>query len=162
MRTSIWELPTPRFNLYGQLPVPLFTHRRDLPPTKINSSTLKDSIAAEGSIITDAFVTRSLIGIRTIIASGATLEEVYVMGADFYEDDVQKEANRKNGVPNYGIGEGTIVHRAIIDKNARIGRSCRIGVDQRERVDGDYDGYAIRDGIIIILKGAVIPDGSSI
>lgn len=153
--------PQPRFNLYDQNN-PLYTHRRDLPPTKINSSTLKNTIASEGSILTDAFITRSLIGIRTIIESGATLEEVYGMGADFYETMEQKDANRRAGIPNYGIGEGTMIRGAIIDKNARIGRGCRIGVDNMDRPDGDYNGYAIRDGIIIILKGAVIPDGTSI
>ena len=153
--------PQPRFNLYDQHN-PLYTHRRDLPPTKINSSTLKNSIASEGSILTDAFITRSLIGIRTIIESGATLEAVYAMGADFYETMEQKEANRRVGIPNYGIGEGTMIRGAIIDKNARIGRACRIGVDSRDRPDGDFDGYAIREGIIIILKGAVIQDGTSI
>ncbi len=151
----------PRFNLYDQNN-PLYTHRRDLPPTKINSSTLKNTIASEGSIITDAFITRSLIGIRTIIESGATLEEVYAMGADFYETIEEKRANREAGIPNYGIGEGTMIRGAIIDKNARIGRGCRIGVDHIDRPEGDYDGYAIREGIIIILKGAVIPDGTSI
>jgi glucose-1-phosphate adenylyltransferase len=151
----------PRFNLYDQ-DNPLYTHRRDLPPTKINSSTLRNSIASEGSILTDAFITRSLIGIRTVIEAGATLEEVYAMGADFYETGEEKQANRQRGIPNYGIGGGTMIRGAIIDKNARIGRGCRIGVDSIGRVDGDYDGYAIRDGIIIILKGAVIKDGTSI
>ena len=160
-RIWIWGLISRRFNLYDQNN-PLYTHRRDLPPTKINSSTLKNTIASEGSIITDAFITRSLIGIRTIIESGATLEEVYAMGADFYETIEEKRANREAGIPNYGIGEGTMIRGAIIDKNARIGRGCRIGVDHIDRPEGDYDGYAIREGIIIILKGAVIPDGTSI
>ncbi|PIE04800.1 MAG: glucose-1-phosphate adenylyltransferase [Spirochaetales bacterium] len=153
--------PFPRFNLYDQRN-PLYTHRRDLPPSKVNASTLRNSIACEGSILTDAYITRSLIGIRTLIESGATLEEVYIMGCDFYETDEDKALNRKRGIPNYGIGEGSMIRRAIIDKNARIGRGCRIGVDPWEHNDGDYNGYAIREGIIIILKGAVIPDGTSI
>ncbi len=153
--------PVPKFNLYDQ-DNPLFTHRRDLPPTKINSSTLKGSIASEGSIITDAYITRSLIGIRTIIESGATLDGVYTMGADFYETEAEKKANAANHIPNYGIGEGTMIRGAIIDKNARIGKGCRIGVDKKERKDGDFDGYMIREGVIIILKRAVIPDGTSI
>ncbi len=153
--------PYPKFNLYDQSN-PLYTHRRDLPPTKINSSTLKNSIASEGSILTDAYISRSLIGIRTIIESGATLEEVYTMGADFYETEEEKALNAENHIPNYGIGEGTMIRGAIIDKNARIGKGCRIGVDKLNREDGDYDGYLIREGVIIILKGAIIPDGSSI
>jgi len=153
--------PFPHFNLYDQ-ENPLYTHRRDLPPTKINSSTLRNSITSEGSIITDAYIERSLIGIRTIIDSGATLEEVYAMGADFYETEEEKTSNVKNGIPHIGIGVDSMIRGAIIDKNARIGKGCRIGVDPLTREDGDFDGYAIRDGIIIILKGAVIADGTSI
>ena len=153
--------PRPRFNLYDQSS-PLYTHRRDLPPTKINSSTLNDSIASEGSIITDARISRSIIGIRTVIESGASLENVYAMGTDFYDSEHQKQINREKGIPNYGIGEGSMIRGAIIDKNARIGGGCRIGVDSRERRDGDYRGYAVREGLIIILKGAVIPDGTVI
>lgn len=151
--------PYPRFNLYDQSS-PLYTHRRDLPPTKINSSTLKDSLASEGSIISDAVITRSLIGIRSVIEPGAVLEDVYTMGGDFYETEDEKADNAAKGVPNCGIGEGTRVRGAIIDKNVRIGRDCRIGLDQKE--DGDYDGYAVRDGIIVIMKGTVIPDGTVI
>lgn len=153
--------PIPRFNLYDQ-ENPLYTHRRDLPPTKLNSSTLRESIASEGSIITDAYIERSLIGIRTIVSSGATLEEVYAMGADFYETEGEKKSNVKNGLPHIGIGAESMIRGAIIDKNARIGKGCRIGVDPLTREDGDFDGYAIRDGIIIILKGAVIADETSI
>jgi len=153
--------PCPRFNLYDQSN-PLFTHRRDLPPTKINASTLKNSIASEGSIITNTDIYRSLIGIRTIIESGSRLEEVYTMGADSYETKEQKKMNQQKGIPNYGIGEGSIIRAAIIDKNARIGKRCRIGVDDIARPDGDYDGYAIREGIIIVLKGAIIHDETTI
>jgi len=154
-------LPSPRFNLYAQ-ENPLYTHRRDLPPTKINSSTLENSLASEGSIITDADIKRSLIGIRTIIGSGATLEDVYVMGADFYETEEEKASNEKSNIPNIGIGADSMICNAIIDKNARIGKGCRIGVEPLKREDGDFDGYAIRDGIIIILKGAIIADGNCI
>ncbi|KGM43041.1 Glucose-1-phosphate adenylyltransferase [Olavius algarvensis spirochete endosymbiont] len=153
--------PFPHFNLYDQ-ESPLYTHRRDLPPTKINSSTLRNSIASEGSIITDAHIDRSLIGIRTIIDSKATLEEVYAMGADFYETEEEKISNVRNKIPHIGIGADSMIRGAIIDKNARIGRGCRIGIDTLMREDGDFNGYAIRDGIIIILKGAVIADGTTI
>ena len=153
--------PRPQFNLYDQHN-PLYTHRRDLPPTKINSSTMNNSIASEGSIITNAVINRCLIGIRTIIRSGARLDGVYTMGADYYETQEQFEENRSQGIPGYGVDEGTSISGAIIDRNARIGRNCRIGVDQCHRMDGDYEGYSVRDGIIIILKGAVIPDNTQI
>jgi len=87
---------------------------------------------------------------------------VVCMGADVYETAAQKEANRAAGVPNVGIGSGTIVRRAIIDKNARIGENCRIGIDSRERPDQDGDGWSIRDGIIVIHKNGVVPPGTVI
>ena len=104
----------------------------------------------------------SVIGIRTIIESGATLDGVVCMGADWYETVEQKKSNRQTGVPDIGIGKGTLIRRAIIDKNARIGEVCRIGIDHLERKDGDYGNYHIRDGIIVIPKNAVIPSGTVI
>jgi glucose-1-phosphate adenylyltransferase len=151
----------PRFNLYDTAS-PIFTHRRDLPPSKVNSCTFKNALTAEGSIITDAFISNSLVGIRTIIESGATLERVYCMGADYYETDQEKAENRRKDLPNLGIGSGSIIKGAILDKNTRIGHGCRIGIDKMERKDGDYGNYHIRDGIIIVHKNAVLPDGTVI
>ena len=147
----------PSFNLYEEN-APIFTHRRDLPPSKINYSTISQSLAAEGSIITNANIANSIVGIRTIIESGANLDGVVCMGADFYETTEDREAN--TGVPNIGIGQGCIIKRAIIDKNARIGDNCRIGIDPVERPDGDHEGYSIRDGIVVIVKDAVLAPGT--
>ncbi len=147
----------PAFNLYEEN-APIFTHRRDLPPSKINYSTISQSLAAEGSIITNANITNSIVGIRTIIESGANLDGVVCMGADFYETEEDREAAR--GEPPIGIGQGCIIKRAIIDKNARIGDNCRIGIDPVPRMDGDFERYSIRDGIIVIPKGTVLPPGT--
>ncbi|MDX9799820.1 MAG: glucose-1-phosphate adenylyltransferase [Spirochaetia bacterium] len=152
---------SPYFNLYDEMK-PIYGRRTDLPPSKINACTFRNALAGEGSIITDAFISNSLIGIRTIIDSGASLENVYCMGADFYETDEQRIENRSQGIPNIGIGAGTIIGNAIVDKNVRIGRNCRIGIDNIERKDGTYDNYHIRDGLIIINKNACLKDGTSI
>lgn len=152
---------SPKFNMYSQNN-PLHTHRRDLPPSKFSWSTLENSIASEGTIITGATLRRCLIGIRTIIEGNSDLEGVYVMGADFYETNEERNRNIELGRPNYGIGSGTKIKGAIIDKNVRIGKNCRIGVDQKIREDGVYNDYTIRDGIIIIHKDAIIPDGMEI
>jgi len=149
----------PAFNLYEEN-APLFTHRRDLPPSKINYSTISQSLAAEGSIITNANIANSIVGIRTIIESGANLDGVVCMGADFYETEEDREATR--GEPGIGIGQGCIIKKAIIDKNARIGDNCRIGIDPVARRDGDFERYSIRDGIIVIPKGTVLPPGTVI
>jgi len=151
----------PAFNLYEE-DTPIFTHRRDLPPSKINYSTISQSLAAEGSIITNANIANSIVGIRTIIESGANLDGVVCMGADWYETAEEREANRAAGKPNIGIGQGCIIKRAIIDKNARIGDNCRIGIDALPRHDGDFAKYSIRDGIIVIPKGTVFNPGTVI
>jgi glucose-1-phosphate adenylyltransferase len=151
----------PDFNLYNET-MPIYTRRRDLPPSKINYSAISQTLASEGSIITNANISMSIVGIRTIIESGANLDGVICMGADFYETPEDKEANRARGVPNIGIGCSCIIKRAIIDKNARIGDNCRIGIDNRPRPDGDQENWSIRDGIIIIPKNTVLQPGTVI
>ena len=151
----------PEFNFYDETR-PIYTHRRNLPASKINYSTMNQAITSEGCIITNASISNSIVGIRTIIESGANFDGVVCMGADHYETDAQKQRNSVNGLPNIGIGGGSIVKGAIIDKNARIGADCRIGIDARERPDGDYGSYYIVDGIIVIPKNAVINPGTII
>ena len=151
----------PPFNFYDEKN-PIYTHRRFLPATKINMCNFVSSLAAEGSIITNASVHNSIIGVRMVVEKYSSLDGVYCMGANWYETKQDKQANRENGIPNLGIGENTHIARAIVDMNARIGDNCRIGVDPIDRKDGDYENYSIRDGIIVIHKGAVIPNGTVI
>ena len=152
---------TPDFDFYRESQ-PIYTHRRDLPASKINSCTLTQCLCADGCIITHGNLMNSVIGIRTIIEAGATLDGVVCMGADWYESMDEKRLNREREIPDIGIGRGTLIRRAIIDKNARIGEVCRIGVDRIERNDGDYGIYYVRDGIIVIPKNAIIPSGTVI
>jgi glucose-1-phosphate adenylyltransferase len=149
----------PQFNFYDEQ-MPIYTHRRHLPATKVNFCNISSSLTSEGSIITNAYIVNSIIGVRTLIESGASLDGVYCMGASFYETEEQKVENAKRGVPNIGIGRGTIIRRAIIDQNARIGDGCRIGIDDIPREEGDYAMYSIHDGIIVINKNAVIKNGT--
>ncbi|MFC2821893.1 MAG: glucose-1-phosphate adenylyltransferase [Sphaerochaeta sp.] len=149
----------PRFNFYDE-DMPIYTHRRNLPATKFNFCNITSSLTSEGSIITNAYIVNSIIGVRTIIESGASLDGVYCMGATFYETEAQKAANEKAGIPNIGIGRGSIIKRAIIDMNTRIGAGCRIGIDDIPRNEGDFDDYSIHDGIIVINKGVTIPNGT--
>ncbi len=151
----------PRFNFYKE-DLPIHTHKRNLPASKLNYCMINQALTAEGCIITNASITRSIVGVRTIIESGASLDGVVCMGADYYESEAEKAANKAAGIPDIGISQGTIVKGAIIDKNARIGQDCRIGVDPRQRADGDYSTHYIVDGIIIIPKGGVIPSGTVI
>lgn len=150
----------PPFNLFDS-EAPLFTRARYLPPSKFNSCEIRDSIISEGCIINGAKINRSLIGLRSRIAEGTHIDAAYMMGADYYQtlEDMagDAEANR----PRIGIGEQTIIRRAIIDKNARIGKNVRLlneaGV---ENADGPNGMYYIRDRIIIVPKNGLIPDGT--
>jgi glucose-1-phosphate adenylyltransferase len=151
----------PRFDFYNESR-PIYTHMRSLPPSKMNFSNMNQSIASEGCIITNAAITNSIVGIRTIIESGASLNGVICMGADFYETELQKKSNAENRVPNVGIGKGSIIKSAIIDKNVCIGEGCRIGIDNLTRSDGNFGHYYIVDGIIVIPKNTVLYPGTVI
>jgi glucose-1-phosphate adenylyltransferase len=158
------ELTTlrPRFDFYDE-DHPIYTHVRCLPPSKMNFSNMNQSIAAEGCIITNASIANSIVGVRTIIESGSSLNSVVCMGADYYELETQKQKNAEERLPNLGIGRGTIVKKAIIDKNVCIGEGCRIGVDDNiNRTDGNYGSYHIIDGIVVIPKNTVLYPGTVI
>jgi len=152
---------TPRFDFYEEK-APIYTHMRNLPPSKMNFSNMNQSIAGEGCIITNASISNSIVGIRTIIESGASLNGIVCMGADYYETEKQKKLNLEQKIPLIGIGKGSVIKGAIIDKNARIGEGCRIGVDDLERFDGDFGNYHIVDGIIVIPKNAILYPGTVI
>ena len=151
----------PDFNFYDE-EMPIYTHRRHLPATKANFCNISNSLTSEGSIITNAYIVNSIIGVRTFIEAGASLDGVYCMGASHYETEEEKANNAKNGIPNIGIGKATIIKKAIIDQNVRIGANCRIGIDNINRPEGDFEMYSVHDGIIVINKNAVIPDGTVI
>jgi glucose-1-phosphate adenylyltransferase len=102
-----------------------------------------------------------VVGTRTVIKSGVTIEDSYLAGADYYESADALNENRERGLTDVGIGGDTVIRRAIVDKNARIGYGVRIDPGERcSNLDGN--GYAVREGIVIVEKDAVIPDGSVI
>ena len=151
----------PDFDIYDE-ERPLYTYIGNLPPSKMNFSNMNQSIASEGCIITNASITNSVVGVRTIIEAGASFNGVVCMGADYYETERQKQENADARVPNVGIGKGAVIKNAIIDKNARIGDGCRIGIDNLNRQDGHFDNYHIVDGIIVIPKNAILYPGTVI
>ncbi len=134
---------------------PIYTHPRFLPGSKINGAALRHAIVADGCIISDAHIERSVIGVRSVIQTGATIRNSIVMGADYYETDLSAVPA---GMPTIGIGRNCVIDRAIIDKNARIADGVVITPEGKPR---DYDGenYFIRDGIVVVPKNAVIPAG---
>jgi glucose-1-phosphate adenylyltransferase len=150
----------PKFNLFDA-EAPVYTRARYLPPSKIEETEINDSIISDGCIINGAKIINSVVGLRSRISKGVQLEASFMMGADFYQtfEDMRNDMGR--GLPRVGLGEGTAVRRAIIDKNARIGKNAKLlneaGVTE---VDGPNGSYFIRDSIIIVPKNAVIPDGT--
>ena len=124
----------PKFNFYDE-DLPIYTHARNLPPSKLNKADMNRSIASEGCVITDAKINDSIIGVRSIIESGSELNGVICMGADVYETSVQREQALAQGIPPLGIGKNCKIARTIIDKNARIGENCQIGVSGRAYED---------------------------
>jgi len=153
--------PYPAFDVYGS-DAPIYTHMRNLPPSKINSATITSSLTSEGCIITEAKLNKSVIGVRSIINEGTELDGVIMMGADYFDPEDEKQENAKKGVPNTGIGKNCKISRTIIDKNAKIGDNCKIGVTGKTYEDGDHGTFYSADGIIVIRKGAVIPAGTEI
>lgn len=146
----------PLFNLYDENRQ-IYTRQRHLPPAKIMRCQIEQSIVAEGCTIEEAVIHRSVIGIRSVVGRNTRIEEAMIVGNDFYESDVR---SGERAVP-LGIGSECVVRRAIIDKNVRIGNRVRI-VNEKGAREGDGEGYSIRDGIVVVHKGAVIPDGTVI
>jgi glucose-1-phosphate adenylyltransferase len=148
--------PRPAFNFYDPAR-PIYTHPRFLPATKIQACEVVDSLISEGCFIERARLERVVVGIRTRIAAGARIRRSLLLGADSYETVEEMERAAAEGHPPLGIGEDCIIENAIVDKNARVGRGVRI-VNERGERDRDFASYYIRDGIVVIPKGAVIPD----
>tara|TARA_R110002096_G_scaffold4493_29_gene21004 strand:+ start:6447 stop:7751 length:1305 start_codon:yes stop_codon:yes gene_type:complete len=139
----------------------IYTRPRFLPASKINSATVKEAIISDGCIITDARIERSVIGVRSIIESHATITDTIMMGADYFEKDRLEQ--KKTDDPPIGIGKNAKIHRAIIDKNARIGDDVSINPEGKDPHYSHPDGmYYIRDGIVVVPKNSVIPAGTVI
>ena len=147
----------PNYNFFDHLN-PIYTYPRFLPASKINGAQVRSAIIADGCIITDANIERAIIGIRSVIESGSSIRNSVLMGADFYQGE---HPQSMFDAPPLGIGRHCVIEGAIIDKNARIGDGVVIRAEGKPaNVDGA--NYYIRDGVVVIPKGAVIPAGTSI
>jgi glucose-1-phosphate adenylyltransferase len=134
---------------------PIYTHPRFLPGSKINGATLRQAIISDGCIISDAHIERSVIGVRSIIRSGATIRNSVIMGGDHFEASAP---TKSPDLPSIGIGRNCVIDRAIIDKNARIGDGVVI-TPEGKAANVDAANHYIRDGIVVVPKDAVIPAG---
>ena len=152
----------PKFNFFD-VEAPIYTRSRFLPPSKFHNSEASEAMISEGCIIQGAKIRRSIIGLRSRIDTGTIIEDSILMGADYHQTIEEIKAEYDRGIPHHGIGRNAVVKQAIIDKNARVGDDVKL-INERgvqEEVGPDKN-YYIRDGIILIPKNAIIPNGTVI
>ena len=146
----------PAFNFFDP-ENPIYTRARLLPASKINDASIEEALLSDGCIITKARIERSIIGVRSVIETGCVISQTIIMGSDYYNKTVIEDGKRTGTAP-IRIGEGTQIHRAIIDKNATIGKN--VVIHPGNRVNEDVEYAYIRDGIVVVPKGTVIPDNT--
>ena len=150
----------PHFNFYSPQ-VQVYTRPRNLPASKLNNCNVHQSIIAEGCILNGADIRHSVIGVRSRIGGGSTIKNSVIMGADYYETTQDLADNSARGAPNIGIGNHCTIINAIVDKNARIGDNVSI-INAHNLQEKDGEDYYIRDGVFVVPKGALIPNGTVI
>ncbi|KAL4427779.1 hypothetical protein ABPG75_001868 [Micractinium tetrahymenae] len=159
---ALTDSPNPNFSFYDK-DAPIYTMSRFLPPSKVMGAEVERSILGDGCIIEpDAKILHSVVGLRSIIREGCVIEDSLLMGADYYEQYEECEAFA-DCLP-LGVGKGTHIKGAIVDKNARIGKFCKIinaeGIQESFKTEDD--GWVIRDGVVVVIKDSNIPDGTVI
>ena len=159
---ALTRQPQPPFSFYDE-DAPIYTRARYLPPSKLLDCQITESIIGEGCILKECRIEHSVLGVRSRIESGCLVEDSLVMGADLYQPFAERQAHCEDGKVPLGIGSGTRIRRAIIDKNAHIGCNVQIiNKDRIEEAERESEGFYIRSGIVVVLKNAVIPDGTII
>ena len=147
----------PEFNLFDNNRS-IYTRARMLPPAKISGTTPEKTIISEGCIVNASRIEHSVIGIRTRIGSGTTIVNSFLMGQDYFETLDEIEHAQRHGIPTVGIGHRCYIRNAILDKNCRIGDDVRINGGPHLQ-NSDHSLYTVKDGIVVVKKGAVLPNG---
>jgi glucose-1-phosphate adenylyltransferase len=159
---ALTQQPQPAFSFYDEN-APIYTRSRYLPPSKMLDCQITESIIAEGCILKECRIDHSVLGLRSRVESGSLVEDTMLMGSDFYQPFAERQYGLEKGSVPIGIGNNTTIRRAIVDKNARIGRHVQIiNKDHVQEAEREEDGFYIRGGITVILKNAVIQDGTII
>ncbi len=159
---ALTQQPLPPFSFYDEL-APIYTRARYLPPSKLLDCHIAQAIIGEGCILKNCRIQHSVLGVRTRIESGSVVEDSMIMGADMYQSFGERQCMMEKGDVPIGIGSDSIIRRAIIDKNARIGRNVKIiNKDDVQEAERESQGYYIRSGIVVVLKNAMIADGTII
>ncbi len=152
--------PDAPFDFYSP-DAPIYTHPRFLPASEIHGANLDNVLLPDGCRLHECSIHNSVVGLRSIVGSDVAIESSVIMGADFYETEAHRTENRRLGRPDVGIGEGSRIANAIIDKNARIGRNVIIRA-LADRPEDHGEGWVVRDGIVIVPKNTIIPDDTVI
>lgn len=152
--------PTPRFNFYDAS-MPVYTHPRNLPGSKLNNCSVHQSIIADGCLLSGVEVKHSIVGVRSRIGGGTTINRSIIMGADRFETLEQMNENKAKKIPSIGIGNHCTIINAIIDKDVRIGDNVAI-INAHNLQEKDDEHYHIRDGIVVVPKGSLIRNGTVI
>ena len=147
----------PPFNLFDNKKM-IFSRARMLPPAKISGTTITQTLIADGCIIHAKSIANAVVGIRSRIGSGSTIESCYIMGNDFYETIEEIAHNFAHGIPKVGIGDNCEFKNVIVDKDCRIGNNVKL-IGGKHIPDGDHSLLTVKDGIIVVKKGATIEDG---
>ncbi|HEY9747432.1 MAG TPA: glucose-1-phosphate adenylyltransferase, partial [Allocoleopsis sp.] len=159
---TLTRQPQPPFSFYDEK-APIYTRARYLPPSKLLDCHITESIIGEGCILKNCQIQHSVLGVRSRVESGCVIDNSLLMGADFYQPFAERNTNCETRQVPMGIGANTTIRRAIIDKNAHIGCDVQIiNKDRVEEADRESQGFYIRNGIIVVMKNAVIPDGTII
>jgi glucose-1-phosphate adenylyltransferase len=159
---ALTEQPNPPFSFYDEK-FPIYTRPRYLPPSKLQDAQVTSSIIGEGSLLKACSVHHCVLGVRTRVEDEVVLQDTLVMGADYFESAEERTQLRQQGGIPIGVGRGTTVKRAILDKNVRIGRDVSIiNKDRVEEADRPELNFYIRNGIVVVVKNGTIADGSVI
>ena len=159
---ALTDQPNPAFSFYDEK-FPIYTRPRYLPPSKLLDAQVTQSIIGEGSMLRACSIHHCVLGVRTRVEDEVVLQDSLVMGADYFESGEERAVLRERGGTPIGVGRGSTVKRAIIDKNVRIGRNVTIvNKDHVEEADRPELGFYIRNGIVVVAKNVTITDGTVI
>lgn len=152
--------PYPEFGLY-EPNRPLYTNARMLPPAKILNSQIENSLIAEASVISHSHIIDSVIGLRSYIGDNTVIKSSVLMGADYFPWHAPEQRDPYEGPLDVGVKEGCHIENTIVDRNVRIGKHCRI-TNKDGIQEGEGDQFYIREGLVVIVKNAEIPDNTVI
>ncbi len=152
--------PHPPFN-FNDHERPIYTHSRYLPPSRVDGCTVNRSIISDGSVLEGARLDHCVIGVRSMVGAGSTLQDVVVMGADYFETEDDRKRDRDRKIPSVGIGRNCDLRKTIIDKNARIGDDVKLSPEGKPDQWEQGDVY-VRDGVLVVTKNGIVPSRTKI